>query len=111
MVLEDVYQSKKSELLYLQKVTGLTDTLKVQLDELSKQVHQMHDNAECVSSVLKNWDSIMNSISQASLSLLQYTENDYEVGAWSNGERADADKEPPLPETLVRVNVANEPQE
>lgn len=102
-------QQKIQELDYLQNITSLTDKLKQQLDELSVHVKNMHDNAECVSQVMKNWNSVINSISQASLSLLQYTENDYEVGCWNN-DSENKNKEVPLPETLVRVKVINEKQ-
>ncbi|AET39125.1 Dad2p Ecym_4044 [Eremothecium cymbalariae DBVPG len=111
MPLENAYKAKKDELAYLRQITSLTDTLKSQLEELSCQVEQMHNNAECIAGVMKNWDSILNSISQASLSLLQYTENDYEVGVWDTTKSAAANKEAPLPETLVRINVANEDQQ
>ncbi|AMD21225.1 HEL055Wp [Eremothecium sinecaudum] len=110
-MLSIAHQSKKQELAYLQHITKLTDRLKLQLDKLSEQIKQMHDNAECVSEIMKNWDSIIKSISQASLSLLQYTENDYEFGSWDTTNRDNSENEPPLPETLVRVKVTNDDQQ
>ncbi|QLQ81991.1 hypothetical protein HG537_0G02450 [Torulaspora globosa] len=112
MSMESQIALKKRELEALKRITSLTDEMKVQLDGLAEQVCQMESNAETVSEVMRNWNSIMRSISQASLSLLQYAEGDYEVGAWApeTGENDGSQgREPtrttPLPETLVRIRV------
>lgn len=111
MSLDSQVALKKQELEALKKITELTDTMKSQLDGMANQVEHMESNAETVSKVLENWDSITRSISQAGLSLLQYTEGDYEVGIWkSNNKNEDEsdkknDQEIPLPETLVRIRV------
>lgn len=109
---------KKQELEALKKITALTDSMKLQLDELAGQVRQMQSNAETVSQVMENWNSITKSISQAGLSLLQYAEGDYEVGVWAAGNKGDDHKESvqrnvdtPLPETLVRIRVDEEDNE
>lgn len=111
--LEEQIRYKRRELEALKRITALTEQTKTQLDELAGQVRLMHSNAETVSEVMQNWNSIMRSISQAGLSLLQYVDGDYEVGAWATGdndntkERGDpaAPVETPLPETLVRIRV------
>ncbi|CDO91880.1 unnamed protein product [Kluyveromyces dobzhanskii CBS 2104] len=139
MAYENEIESKRRELNYLKHVSALTKRLKLQLDELSVQVAQMNSNAMNVKDVMANWDSVLRSISQASISLLQYTENDYETGKWTNksvdrsneyqdtqqksgsdspeSDLLDADERkkqrdqvPPLPETLVRVKVAEDVQ-
>lgn len=107
--MQDQIESKRQELNALRKINILTETMKKQLELLAVQVEHMHGNAESVSQVMKNWDSIVRSISQASLSLLQYAEGDYEVGVWNNTNSSDTlEKDPPLPETLVRVRVDDE---
>lgn len=107
--MDDQLEAKKRELEALKKITALTDEMKLQLDELAGQVHQMNSNAASVSRVLENWNSITRSISLAGLSLLQYAEGDYEVGAWKNsGNNEDMEQEDshgPLPETLVRIRM------
>lgn len=120
MALEDEVESKRRELNYLKHVSALTERLKSQLDELSVQVSQMNKNADIVKDVMANWDSVLRSISQASISLLQYTENDYETGKWANKEKESGDSTDiaaetdgvqqgtPLPETLVRVKVTDD---
>ncbi|CAR25939.1 hypothetical protein ZYGR_0A05090 [Zygosaccharomyces rouxii] len=118
--LEEQIEAKKRELEALKKITALTDDMKLQLDELAGQVRQMNSNATSVSRVMENWNSISRSISLAGLSLLQYAEGDYEVGAWkkdknnnnSNNNKQD-EEEPedghgPLPETLVRIRMDDE---
>lgn len=113
MLIESQIASKRAELEALKKITSLTDEMKLQLDELAGQVCQMESNAETVSEVMRNWNSIVRSISQAGLSLLQYAEGDYEVGKWAppakEGEEGLPVKDPvgtaPLPETLVRIRV------
>ncbi|CAI4045366.1 hypothetical protein SKDZ_11G2860 [Saccharomyces kudriavzevii ZP591] len=120
--------TKRKELQSLQKITSLTDGLKVQLMELNERVKEMGTNAESVAQLMNNWDSIINNISQASLGLLQYAEGDYEIGPWkdpkkneSEGpnevdlEAQESDKDNdnneededlvPLPETMVRIRV------
>ncbi|CCC66890.1 hypothetical protein NCAS_0A03320 [Naumovozyma castellii] len=115
--------SKRQELEALKKITALTDTMKLQLGELSEQVQMMENNVDSVARVTAIWDSVMKSISQASLGLLQYAESDYEVGVWdesSQGKnrRLDNDEDSqlenenekvlPLPETLVRITAGEE---
>lgn len=113
--LEEQILCKRRELAALKRITGLTEETKLQLDELAGQVRQMQSNAETVSEVMRNWNSIMRSISQAGLSLLQYADGDYEVGAWApeddnNDEERGNPTEPPLPETLVRIRVGETDQ-
>lgn len=112
MSMESQVAAKRRELEALKRITSLTDEMKLQLDALAGQVSQMENNAETVSEVMRNWNSIVRSISQAGLSLLQYAEGDYEVGAWApQGKPKDEPQsnEPagatPLPETLVRIRV------
>ncbi|EDO19546.1 hypothetical protein Kpol_1018p78 [Vanderwaltozyma polyspora DSM 70294] len=97
-------QAKRAELDYLRKITALTDTLKSQLDELSVQVSQMNNNASVVEQIMENWNSILRSISQASLSLHNYSQGDYQVGAWNENDDT-KDENPPLPGTLLRMRV------
>lgn len=134
MSLSDDIEAKRRELNHLKQISSLTKRLKTQLDDLSDQVGQMNENAQTVQEVMSNWDCVLRSISQASISLLQYSENDYETGKWANvsangkgkkaargdaesgsedgsvDERVDMQQEsgPPLPETLVRVKVNEE---
>ncbi|SCU85411.1 LAME_0D01244g1_1 [Lachancea meyersii CBS 8951] len=113
MVLEEQIVAKQKELNALKEINALTESMRSQLEELAVEVTNMHQNAESVANVMQNWDSIVRSISQASLSLLQYSERDYEVGVWKQ-ETAET-KEPatspqnysdaPLPETLVRIKI------
>lgn len=118
MPLEEQIEVKKRELEALKKITALTDDMRLHLDELAGQVRQMNSNATSVSKVMENWNSISRSISLAGLSLLQYAEGDYEVGAWKNnnnnnnnnrkeGEEPE-DGHGPLPETLVRIRMDDE---
>ncbi|SCU85532.1 LAFA_0D16226g1_1 [Lachancea sp. 'fantastica'] len=113
MILKEQILAKQKELSALKKINALTDSMRSQLDALAVEVAGMHQNAENVAQVMQNWDSIVRSISQASLSLLQYSERDYEVGAWKQ-ETTDSEQqtssqqntaEAPLPETLVRIKV------
>lgn len=100
---------KKRELDQLKQISALTQRLKTQLDDLSIQVKQMQDNAGVVEEVISNWDSVLRSVSQASISLLQYTEKDYEVGRWATSTvEGSSDKDPPLPETLVRIKATED---
>lgn len=113
MSLEKQIASKERELEALKKINSLTGSMRVRLDGLASEVKIMHENAENVAKVLHNWDSIVRAISQASLSLLQYSEGDYEVGIWDQNpnedeEEEEREKERPLPETLVRVKVDQE---
>ncbi|CAI4607070.1 CQS_1a_G0033240.mRNA.1.CDS.1 [Saccharomyces cerevisiae] len=118
---------KRKELQSLQKITSLTDGLKIQLTELNEQIKEMGMNADSVAQLMNNWDSIINNISQASLGLLQYAEGDYEIGPWKdskkneseqsnetgleaqeNDKNEDNDEDEdlvPLPETMVRIRV------
>ncbi|CCF57856.1 hypothetical protein KAFR_0D02090 [Kazachstania africana CBS 2517] len=121
--------SKERELAALKKIAALTDTMKLQLNELSDEVKQIEGNAQRVNDVMSIWNSVTRSISEASLGLLRYVEKDYEVGIWdddnvdgdisktnsSNDEAMDKSseeirqqKEIPLPETLVRVPINEE---
>lgn len=111
--LEEQVEAKKRELEALKRITTLTDDMKLQLDELAGQVRQMNSNATSVSRVMENWNSISRSISLAGLSLLQYAEGDYEVGAWRHdnnrrNEEGPEDGHGPLPETLVRIRMDEE---
>ncbi|CCD22475.1 Dad2p NDAI_0A03180 [Naumovozyma dairenensis CBS 421] len=110
--------SKQRELEALKKITTLTDNMKIQLDELSIQVSKLEHNASVVGDVTSIWDSVLKSISQASLGLLQYSENDYEVGVWNNNNESrddiyNEDKKTgiPLPETLVRIRATTEDED
>ncbi|CEP60736.1 Dad2p LALA0_S01e17788g [Lachancea lanzarotensis] len=113
MILRDQIVAKQKELNALKQINTQTESMRSQLDALAVEVANMHQNAENVAQVMQNWDSIVRSISQASLSLLQYSERDYEVGAWKQ-ETADSEQQgsspkdtadAPLPETLVRIKV------
>ncbi|CAI4046771.1 hypothetical protein SUVZ_11G2920 [Saccharomyces uvarum] len=116
--------TKRKELQSLQKITNLTDGLKLQLVELNEQVKEMGTNAEAVAQLMNNWDSIINNISQASLGLLQYAEGDYEIGPWEDSKKSESEQQRekdlesheendndeeedlvPLPETMVRIRV------
>ncbi|SCV06187.1 LANO_0H24014g1_1 [Lachancea nothofagi CBS 11611] len=116
MTLERDIAAKQKELEALKKINALTASMRQQLDSLAVEVTKMHENAESVANVMSNWDSIIRSISQASLSLLQYSERDYEVGVWDQENNVSKKKpttpqdlkEAPLPETLVRVKVDND---
>ncbi|CAI4034836.1 hypothetical protein SMKI_11G2880 [Saccharomyces mikatae IFO 1815] len=126
--IDEQIATKQKELHSLQKITSLTDGLKIQLTELNKRVKEMGTNAESVAELMNNWDSIINNISQASLGLLQYAEGDYEIGPWKDFKRSEpepsgetdpgtqrTDKNSesngddedlvPLPETMVRIRV------
>ncbi|SCU77608.1 LADA_0A01310g1_1 [Lachancea dasiensis] len=119
MTLEKDIIAKQKELDALKKINSLTEAMRSQLDGLAKEVVGMHENAESVAQVMRNWDSIIRSISQASLSLLQYSEGDYEVGVWGQNSNdsneshsaEDEAKQPPLPETLVRVKVDDDQED
>ncbi|CAI1558146.1 hypothetical protein SEUBUCD646_0K02980 [Saccharomyces eubayanus] len=120
--------TKRKELQSLQKITSLTDGLKLQLVKLNEQVKEMGTNAEAVAQLMNNWDSIINNISQASLGLLQYAEGDYEIGPWEDSKKRESEQQRekdlgsheknendddndeeedlvPLPETMVRIRV------
>ncbi|CAI4045582.1 hypothetical protein N7582_003608 [Saccharomyces uvarum] len=120
--------TKRKELQSLQKITSLTDGLKLQLVELNEQVKEIGTNAEAVAQLMNNWDSIINNISQASLGLLQYAEGDYEIGPWEDSKKSESEQQRekdlesheenendddndeeedlvPLPETMVRIRV------
>ena len=119
---------KRKELQSLQKITSLTDGLKIQLTELNEQIKEMGMNADSVAQLMNNWDSIINNISQASLGLLQYAEGDYEIGPWKDSKKKESEQSNetgleaqgndkndedndededlvPLPETMVRIRV------
>lgn len=83
---------KRKELQSLQKITSLTDGLKIQLIELNEQIKEMGMNADSVAQLMNNWDSIINNISQASLGLLQYAEGDYEIGPWKDSKKNESEQ-------------------
>lgn len=83
---------KRQDLLRLQEFKQLTEKLADQLESIGDQLEIMKDGSESVALILSNWQSIVNSISMASLGLMKYSKQDYETGA-------------PLPETLIRVRL------
>lgn len=103
---------KQKELESLRQLATLTENLKHELDDLSNSASKINSNAEDVRNVTDHWNSIMRSISQASLKILQYASSDYEVDPWKNlddnkGKQDMQNKdEIPLPETLVRIRSA-----
>ncbi|QHS74669.1 Dad2p [Saccharomyces paradoxus] len=126
--IDEQITTKRKELQSLQKITSLTDGLKIQLTELNDQIKEMGTNAESVAQLMNNWDSIINNISQASLGLLQYAEGDYEIGPWKDSKKNESERSDeagietqesdknnegndededlvPLPETMVRIRV------
>ncbi|CCH58714.1 hypothetical protein TBLA_0A09270 [Henningerozyma blattae CBS 6284] len=108
--LEHILREKTAELQALKQITSLTDNLKVELEQMAIQTSKIRDNSASVSEVTDHWNSILRSISQASLKILQYTQSDYEVGSWKNENNAtekdeDKDNAVPLPETLVRIRT------
>lgn len=105
MSLKEQAASKQRELDALKKITALTDTMKLQLDELNQQVKNIENNGKTVADVLSVWDSVTKSISEAGLGLLRYVEKDYEAH-WDK----DSDGMP-LPEPLVRVYIKDEDRE
>lgn len=81
---------KRAELESLNEIKHFTSTLTRQLEQLEQKLADMADGTEAVALVLSNWQNVVNSVSLASLGLLKYSLNDYDLGA-------------PLPEYLVRI--------
>ncbi|ODQ81130.1 hypothetical protein BABINDRAFT_12389 [Babjeviella inositovora NRRL Y-12698] len=90
-------EDKKDELAKLIQVKEYSEVLGNQLELLQEKLSTMADGTEALSLVLSNWDSIIQSVSLASMGLMKYSENDYEN-----------EEEPPLPETLVRMRLEPE---
>lgn len=80
--LEQQLHLKQKELEQLKQINSTIETMKTQLDLLSKQVKQIEVNSKAVANIMKIWESISRAISEASIGLLQYVEKDYEVGPW-----------------------------
>lgn len=89
---EQKIAEKRQDLERLQEFKQLTEKLADQLEGIGDQLDVMKDGTESVGLILANWQSIINSITMASLGLMKYSKQDYETGA-------------PLPEPLVRVNL------
>lgn len=90
--LQTKIEEKRAELRNLTEIRNYSDMLKNQLVELEDKLDGMVQGSESVALVLSNWQTVMKSVSLASLGLYKYTENDYE----------DLN---PLPEGLVRINL------
>lgn len=91
-LLQTKIQQKEDELKDLQEIRSYTAILAEQLEQIEAKLDEMAGGAESVSLVLSSWQNIMNSVSLASLGLLNYSKKDYEAGC-------------PLPEPLVRINL------
>lgn len=91
-LLQDKIQRKEDELKDLQEIKAYTGVLADQLDQIEKKLDEMAGGAESVALVLSSWQNIMNSVSLASLGLLNYSKKDYNTKC-------------PFPEPLVRINL------
>ena len=80
--LEQQLHLKQKELEQLKQINSTIESMKTQLDLLSKQVKQIEVNSKAVANIMKIWESISRAISEASIGLLQYVEKDYEFGPW-----------------------------
>lgn len=91
-LLQDKIQRKEDELKDLQEIKTYTGVLAEQLEQIEKKLDEMAGGAESIALVLSSWQNIMNSVSLASLGLLNYSKKDYDTKC-------------PLPEPLVRINL------
>lgn len=85
-------EDKRTELKHLTEIRNYTEMLKTQLVDLEDKLGGMVQGSESVALVLSNWQTVIRSVSLASLGLYKYSEKDYEDLS-------------PLPEGLVRINL------
>ena len=92
MNLQTKIKQKEDQLKDLQEIRASTGVLAEQLEQFEKKLDEMAGGAENVALVLSNWQNVMNTVSMASLGLLEYSKKDYETGR-------------PIPEPLVRIGL------
>lgn len=93
--LQERIEQKRTELQHLTQIRDYTETVTNQLGELQEQLDHIVDGTESVALVLSAWQTVVRSISLASIGLQKYSQQDYETGK-------------PLPESLVRMPLDND---
>ncbi|CAH6719389.1 DASH complex subunit Dad2p [[Candida] jaroonii] len=88
--LQERIEHKRAELQHLTQIRDYTETVTNQLGELQEQLDQVVDGTESVALVLSVWQTVVRSISLASIGLQKYSQQDFENGK-------------PLPESLIRL--------
>lgn len=94
--LQSAIEAKREELQQFKLLNKYTYDLVLQLEEIEEKLEVMGDGAESVALILSNWQNVINSISLASLGLMKHKERS-------------SDEENPLPETLIRIKLNQEP--
>ncbi|KAI3404364.2 DAD2 [Candida oxycetoniae] len=90
-----IYQKiseKRANLEKLREFKNLTNDLANELERIGDQLETMKDGTESIASIMKTWQSVIQSINLASIGLLRMSEDKL-----SN--------EMNLPEPLVRINL------
>jgi DASH complex subunit DAD2 len=101
-MLKNIYTQKiaekRADLQKLQEFRQLTNELATSLEQVGEKLDIMKDGTESVSLILANWQNVVKSISLASLGLMKYSDQDYEIKT-------------PLPEALVRIKLDKDEDE
>lgn len=85
---------KKKELQYLHHLQTQSKFLVQELESLGDKLDTLAGGTQATAKVMANWSAILHALQLASTSLQNYTRGDYE-----------AEVDPPLPETLVRIRM------
>ncbi|GMM33861.1 hypothetical protein DASC09_011860 [Saccharomycopsis crataegensis] len=88
---------KERELMALQQVSYSVEQLKHRLESIVDRFEKINEGTEAVKIVLSNWNDVKRVISMATLSLANYSDEDYR----NSGKL-------PLTEGAVRVLIENE---
>lgn len=83
-------EQKREELQSLQELRKYTGALADQLEQIEQKLDTMAEGAESIALILSSWQSVVGSVSLASMGLLKHAEKGL-------------DAQQPLPETLVRI--------
>ncbi|KAL2042296.1 hypothetical protein N7G274_004785 [Stereocaulon virgatum] len=96
---------KKAELENLKQLRDLSGGLAAQMQALEEKLSTLSDGTEAVAAVLSNWHNVLRAINMASMKLPKPSQEDEDDGA-----KGKVETEVPLPQTLVRIPVEQEPE-
>ncbi|KAK3170877.1 hypothetical protein OEA41_002961 [Lepraria neglecta] len=96
---------KKAELENLKQLRDLSGGLAAQMQALEEKLSMLSDGTEAVAAVLSNWHNVLRAINMASMKLPKPSQ---EYG--DEGAKGKPETEVPLPQTLVRIPVEQQPE-
>lgn len=86
--------AKKKDLQFLVHMQAQSKFFVQELEAFADHLDTLGHGAEATAEVMANWNAILHALQLASTSLQNYTQRDYE-----------AEVNPPLPETLIRIRL------